>query len=382
VKNIALRRSAHLLCMLLAIWPALSFAAADGLTISPHALFFGREMVGSTSATQTVQIRAYFGVRLSAITTTGDFTQTNNCGGQLQMFGTCQIMVTFGPTAVGPRSGVLSIVSDASAMTVQLSGIGTPAPSPTMSPTPTPSPTATPTATPTPGTALLFPFVVNQSYDTGLTLSNTTANPFGTTPQSSTCTIYWYGVNAPSSPTTTPTINAGTTYALLASTTVPGFQGYAIAVCGFNLGEGIEAPTAGETSLDSLSAKVLRLTGTPPTVTRLLFPFVVNLDGVDTGLTISNTTANPFGTAAQSGTCTINFYGTSAPSSPFTTPTINAGATYTTAASTIAPGFQGYAIATCNFGLGEGIQDLISSGKLPGSYISAKVLPLQTPLGQ
>ena len=43
--------------------------------------------------------------------------------------------------------------------------------------------------------------------------------------------------------------------------------------------------------------------------TVLLFPFLSNLAGFDTGLAISNTSTDPFGTSPQAGTCTLNFYG-------------------------------------------------------------------------
>lgn len=91
--------------------------------------------------------------------------------------------------------------------------------------------------------------------------------------------------------------------------------------------------------------------------TTLLFPFVTNTLGFDTGLAISNTSSDLLGTkngspvsvaAAQPGTCTLTFFGSSAPAA-VTTPTIAAGTSYTSAASTLAPGFQGYTIASCNF---------------------------------
>lgn len=46
-----------------------------------------------------------------------------------------------------------------------------------------------------------------------------------------------------------------------------------------------------------------------PTVTRLLFPFVTNQSGFDTGIAISNISKDPFGTLHQEGTCTIHCYG-------------------------------------------------------------------------
>ena len=130
----------------------------------------------------------------------------------------------------------------------------------------------------------------------------------------------------------------------------------------------------------------IELTFTPPpppfvTTTRLLFPFVINQNGFDTAITIANTSANPFGTATQSGTCTLNFFGAAAPANPITTPTIAAGTVFTTLASLQVPGFQGYLIANCSFGFAEGValvSDLGARTEL-SSYV-AKVLPLATPL--
>ncbi|HWB99540.1 MAG TPA: hypothetical protein VG672_22690, partial [Bryobacteraceae bacterium] len=82
--------------------------------------------------------------------------------------------------------------------------------------------------------------------------------------------------------------------------------------------------------------------------------------GFDTGLAISNTSSDLLASggtksaaAAQSGTCTLNFFGNTAPAA-VTTATINSGSTYAAAASTVAPGFQGYMIASCNFLYGHG----------------------------
>jgi hypothetical protein len=95
--------------------------------------------------------------------------------------------------------------------------------------------------------------------------------------------------------------------------------------------------------------------------TNLLFPFVTNQAGFDTGLAISNTSMDPFGTGAQSGTCTLNFYGANAPASVPTTQ-IASGATYVTLASTASPNFQGYLIAVCNFQYGHGFAFISDAG--------------------
>src|ERR1700682_4444391 len=43
--------------------------------------------------------------------------------------------------------------------------------------------------------------------------------------------------------------------------------------------------------------------------TRLLFPFVTNQSGFNTGMAISNTTADPFGSRPQAGVCVVYYYG-------------------------------------------------------------------------
>jgi hypothetical protein len=87
--------------------------------------------------------------------------------------------------------------------------------------------------------------------------------------------------------------------------------------------------------------------------TNILFPFVTNQGGFDTGLAIANTSKDPYTTTAQAGTCALNFFGDNAPSA-VTSPSVAAGTVFTTVASTSAPNFQGYVIAVCNFQLAHG----------------------------
>jgi hypothetical protein len=87
----------------------------------------------------------------------------------------------------------------------------------------------------------------------------------------------------------------------------------------------------------------------------MLFPYVINVNGFDTGIAIANTTTDIFGTAAQAGVCSFYFYGTAAPTvNPFVTPTVATGTDYANLASTMAPGFDGYVIANCNFQFAHG----------------------------
>jgi len=89
--------------------------------------------------------------------------------------------------------------------------------------------------------------------------------------------------------------------------------------------------------------------------TVLLYPWVNAEPGFDTGIAISNTSSDPFGTRTNNGTCTLNFFGTGAgTTTTATTPTINTGTVYADQVSNLKPGFRGYVIAVCNFTLGHG----------------------------
>jgi hypothetical protein len=98
--------------------------------------------------------------------------------------------------------------------------------------------------------------------------------------------------------------------------------------------------------------------------TLLLYPYITNQAGFDTGLTVANTSQDPFfsgdsTTAAQNGTCTFTYYGgtTAAPTTPpaaTTTPNIAGGTVWANTLGTIAPNFQGYAFAICNFQYAHG----------------------------
>jgi hypothetical protein len=110
--------------------------------------------------------------------------------------------------------------------------------------------------------------------------------------------------------------------------------------------------------------------------TVLLFPYVTNQAGFDTGIAIANTTADPLGTTAQSGTCTLNYYGnTNGSTGPAaqTSPAVGAGShlalmlsggggvfakdggfTACASGACVAPLFQGYIIAACEFQFAHG----------------------------
>jgi len=114
--------------------------------------------------------------------------------------------------------------------------------------------------------------------------------------------------------------------------------------------------------------------------TDLLFTFMTNQAGFDTGFEIANTSTDPFGTSAQNGTCTLNWYGTGpAAGTATTTPSIASGNYYVNLVSSAAAGFQGYMIAVCNFQFGHGFAFISDGYGQPGRGLSqgylASVIP-------
>jgi hypothetical protein len=112
---------------------------APTLSFSPASLDFGDQRVGTTSAAQTVTVGNQNGAEVvfSSISVSGDFAQTNNCPARLAVDASCTLSVTFTPTAAGPRSGVVTVLSDAtgSPHTVPLAGRGTTGPAVALAPT-------------------------------------------------------------------------------------------------------------------------------------------------------------------------------------------------------------------------------------------------------
>jgi hypothetical protein len=82
-------------------------------------------------------------------------------------------------------------------------------------------------------TNLLFPFVTSQvGFDTAIAVSNTTADPFGTTHQSGKITFNYFP-NPLGVPQVVGPVAAGDQFTFLVSTVAPNFRGYIIAVCEF-----------------------------------------------------------------------------------------------------------------------------------------------------
>jgi hypothetical protein len=118
-------------------------SAAAGATLLPLSHDFGDQTVGTTSASQPFTLAEFCPspdvmfpsmcitpiTVIPAVSTTGDFAQTNSCPSALIITtypgsASCTISVTFNPTATGPRAGLLT----AGGQTSNLSGNGLAAP--------------------------------------------------------------------------------------------------------------------------------------------------------------------------------------------------------------------------------------------------------------
>jgi hypothetical protein len=109
-----------------------------GPALAPADLDFGEETVGMPSAPliSTLTNTSDTALNIESIsftgTNSGDFSQVNNCGTTLVANGTCNITVTFTPSATGARTAALSV--NGSPQTLALTGTGV-LPAITFSPT-------------------------------------------------------------------------------------------------------------------------------------------------------------------------------------------------------------------------------------------------------
>jgi hypothetical protein len=110
-------------------------AASAGITVTPISVVYSNQLVGTTSALQTITVKSTGTAPLSISsialggTNAGDFAQTNTCptgSTTLAVNASCSISVTFTPTARGVRTGTLAVNSNApgTAPSVSLSGTG------------------------------------------------------------------------------------------------------------------------------------------------------------------------------------------------------------------------------------------------------------------
>ena len=101
--------------------------AIPNLNSSAYSLNFPQQPPGSASDPQQLTLTVVGPVTVSDITTTGDFTETNDCPNSLSSGQRCHVQVTFSPTALGHRTGSLTVATNSffnNNVIVQLSGTG------------------------------------------------------------------------------------------------------------------------------------------------------------------------------------------------------------------------------------------------------------------
>ena len=104
--------------------------AAPAMTVSPASLTFAAQAVATASVAQTISVTnsGNTALTVSQIVTSGDFTESDNCVGVVAAGSSCAVQVTFLPSAIGARTGMVSIYGNVAGgqATVALSGIGGP----------------------------------------------------------------------------------------------------------------------------------------------------------------------------------------------------------------------------------------------------------------
>ena len=97
-------------------------------TYTADSLTFSDTVVGTPSASQSITMTNIGSAMLdiTGIVPSGDYSESDNCGGALPVGQACTVHVTFIPTAGGTRTGSIAFnFAAAAAKTVSLTGIGT-----------------------------------------------------------------------------------------------------------------------------------------------------------------------------------------------------------------------------------------------------------------
>jgi len=90
-------------------------AQVPPVTISPGSLTFPVQLLKTTSVVQTIKVtnNQLVPLNITALYTTGDFSQSSDCGSTLAPSSSCTVSVSLIPAAIGNRSGTLKIEHDA-----------------------------------------------------------------------------------------------------------------------------------------------------------------------------------------------------------------------------------------------------------------------------
>ena len=100
-----------------------SLVCAQTASLSPTGLSFGRQLIATTSVPRVVTLSntdSMTSLTINSISTSGDFAETNTCGGAVPPSGNCTISVTFSPTSAGRRTGSLTVNDNSTSGTIQV----------------------------------------------------------------------------------------------------------------------------------------------------------------------------------------------------------------------------------------------------------------------
>jgi hypothetical protein len=107
----------------------IGLASGPNVTLSTTYLAFVTQTINVTSLPQSLTLTNYgtANLNISAITTSAEFEETDNCVPAVAANGSCTINVTVTPTSSGSISGTLSIADNANAspQSISLTGTGT-----------------------------------------------------------------------------------------------------------------------------------------------------------------------------------------------------------------------------------------------------------------
>jgi hypothetical protein len=112
--------------------------APGAIVLTPSSLSFAATPIGTTTASQSVDVANTGGspLALTAETVSGDFAITaNTCTASLAAQTSCEVAIDFSPSASGTRSGALTVTDATGTQTVPLSGTGQTPPGDALSPT-------------------------------------------------------------------------------------------------------------------------------------------------------------------------------------------------------------------------------------------------------
>lgn len=87
----------------------------SAVCLGSRSVTFPAQILTTTSSAETVTLTngGDATLNITSVTASGDFSETNGCGGSVTAAGNCTINITFSPMASGARSGAITLTDDA-----------------------------------------------------------------------------------------------------------------------------------------------------------------------------------------------------------------------------------------------------------------------------